>query len=54
MISRRWRTNQGVDHNFQIKCLKDFKAFCNNAEDRLSTFWRECWDMKALAASTLN
>ncbi|KAL1494319.1 hypothetical protein ABEB36_009934 [Hypothenemus hampei] len=46
MISKKWRTNQGVDNNFQIKCLKDFKAFCNNYEDRLVTFWTESWDAK--------
>ncbi|KAF7279176.1 hypothetical protein GWI33_007586 [Rhynchophorus ferrugineus] len=51
MISKRWRTNQAVDNSFQIKCLKDFKAFCNNSEDRLRTFWRESWDARELALS---
>ncbi|XP_066249180.1 GATOR complex protein Iml1 isoform X1 [Euwallacea similis] len=50
MISKKWRTNQGVDSNFQIKCLKDFKAFCNNNEDRLRSFWMECWDAKSLSS----
>ncbi|CAG9760851.1 unnamed protein product [Ceutorhynchus assimilis] len=49
MISKKWRTNQGVDSNFQIKCLKDFKAFCNNSESRLLTYWRESWDAKAMS-----
>ncbi|XP_030761534.1 GATOR complex protein Iml1 isoform X3 [Sitophilus oryzae] len=53
MVSRRWRTIQGVDNNFQIKCLKDFKAFCNNAEDRLRTFWRESWDARDFALSSV-
>ncbi|XP_048522891.1 GATOR complex protein Iml1 [Dendroctonus ponderosae] len=51
MISKKWRTNQGVDNNFQIKCLKDFKAFCNNAEDRLSSFWGASWDAKTLSST---
>ncbi|XP_050310253.1 GATOR complex protein Iml1 isoform X3 [Anthonomus grandis grandis] len=46
MISRKWRTNQGVDSNFQIKVLKDFKAFCSNSENRLRDFWRESWNAK--------
>lgn len=50
MISRRWRTNQGVDTNFQIKCLKDFRAFCNNSQGRLRTFWRESWDARDYVA----
>lgn len=46
MISRRWRTNQGVDNNFQLKLLKDFREFCKNCDNRLKNFWNECWEAK--------
>ncbi|XP_074029674.1 GATOR complex protein Iml1 isoform X2 [Leptinotarsa decemlineata] len=46
MVSKRWRTNQGVDTNFQLKLLKDFREFCNNSGNRLRTFWNESWETK--------
>ncbi|KAG5888099.1 hypothetical protein JTB14_021899 [Gonioctena quinquepunctata] len=46
MVSKRWRTNQGVDTNFQLKILKDFRQFCNNSENRLKNFWNESWETK--------
>lgn len=51
MISRRWRTNQAVDSNFQIRLLKDFKAFCENADNRLLVYWEQSWEMKEDASS---
>nr|XP_022917865.1 GATOR complex protein DEPDC5 isoform X2 [Onthophagus taurus] len=47
MISRRWRTNPAIDNNFQTKLLKDFRHFCLNYENRLKTFWDECWELKS-------
>ena len=52
MISKRWRTNQAVDTNFQVKMLKDFREFCANAENRLYTFWEECWTIKDAACTS--
>ncbi|XP_049824160.1 GATOR complex protein Iml1 isoform X3 [Aethina tumida] len=49
MVSRRWRTNQGVDNNFQTKLLKDFREFCANSEGRLKAFWEESWMAKESA-----
>lgn len=46
MISRRWRTNQAVDTNFQVKLLKDFREFCDNKDDRLRFFWDQSWEAK--------
>lgn len=46
MVSKRWRTNQGVDNNFQLRLLKDFREFCNNRYDRLRSFWLESWEAK--------
>lgn len=54
MVSKRWRTNQGVDTNFQLKLLKDFREFCSNSEDRLRTFWQESWEAKETAISFIN
>jgi hypothetical protein len=54
MVSRRWRTNQGVDNNFQTKLLKDFREFCANVDDRLRTFWEESWVTKENASTTFN
>ncbi|XP_018575456.1 GATOR complex protein DEPDC5 isoform X3 [Anoplophora glabripennis] len=54
MVSKRWRTNQGVDTNFQLKLLRDFREFCINSEDRLRTFWQESWDAKETAMSFMN
>ncbi|XP_057663602.1 GATOR complex protein Iml1 isoform X2 [Diorhabda carinulata] len=48
MVSKRWRTNQGVDTNCQLKILKDFREFCCNSKNRLRNFWYECWEAKEL------
>jgi hypothetical protein len=53
MVSRRWRTNQGVDNNFQTKLLKDFREFCANVDDRLRTFWEESWVTKENDVATV-
>ncbi|KAJ8973342.1 hypothetical protein NQ317_004654 [Molorchus minor] len=52
MVSKRWRTNQAVDNNFQLKLLKDFREFCSNSEDRLRSFWHESWEAKGIASCT--
>nr|CAI5831302.1 unnamed protein product [Callosobruchus analis] len=52
LLSKRWRTNQAVDSNLQLKILKDFRDFCNNAEDRLRTFWLDSWMAKAKESSS--
>ncbi|CAH1990123.1 unnamed protein product [Acanthoscelides obtectus] len=52
LLSKRWRTNQAVDSNLQLKILKDFRDFCNNAEDRLRTFWLDSWLTKAKDSSS--
>lgn len=49
MVSKRWRTNQAVDTNFQTKILKDFREFCANSEDRLRSFWEQSWESKEKA-----
>ncbi|CAH0554753.1 unnamed protein product [Brassicogethes aeneus] len=54
MVSRRWRTNQGVDNNFQTKLLKDFREFCANLDNRLKNFWEECWEAKEAAFTYRN
>ncbi|XP_018330140.1 GATOR complex protein DEPDC5-like [Agrilus planipennis] len=46
MVSRRWRTNQAVDYNFQVKMLKDFREFCSNHDNRLKYYWEQCWEVK--------
>jgi len=46
MVSRRWRTNQAVDTNFQVRLLKDFREFCDNKDDRLRSFWEQSWEAK--------
>uniref|UniRef100_A0A1Y1KCF9 DEP domain-containing protein n=3 Tax=Photinus pyralis TaxID=7054 RepID=A0A1Y1KCF9_PHOPY len=51
MISKRWRTNQAVDTNFQIRLLKDFREFCENKSDRLQSFWEESWEAKENACT---
>ncbi|CAH1099750.1 unnamed protein product [Psylliodes chrysocephalus] len=48
MLSKRWRTNQGVDNSIQLKLLKDFREFCSNSNNRLKNFWYECWETKEL------
>lgn len=55
MVSKRWRTNQAVDNNFQTKLLKDFREFCANDNNRLKMFWEKSWEAKeaALLASAL-
>ena len=46
MISRRWKmtSNTGATGEiaFMDKMLADFRAFCNNDNDRLKKFWQEC------------
>lgn len=54
MVSRRWRTNQGIDNNFQTKLLKDFREFCANVNDRLRTFWEDSWVIKENASTNAN
>ncbi|CAG9857512.1 unnamed protein product [Phyllotreta striolata] len=49
MLSKRWRTNQGIDNNVQLKILKDFREFCGNHNNRLRDFWRESWEAKEVA-----
>ncbi|KAF5306981.1 hypothetical protein FQR65_LT07204 [Abscondita terminalis] len=53
MISRRWRTNQAIDTNFQIRLLKDFREFCDNANDRLTIFWEKSWKAKEDACTRI-
>ncbi|XP_050506541.1 GATOR complex protein Iml1 isoform X1 [Diabrotica virgifera virgifera] len=48
MVSKRWRPNQGVDTNCQLKLLKDFREFCSNSKNRLRNFWYECWESKEM------
>lgn len=54
MVSRRWRTNQGVDNNFQTRLLKDFRDFCANVDDRLRIFWEESWVTKENAITNFS
>jgi len=46
MISKRWRslstTGATGDIAFMDKLLADFRRFCDNREDRLVEYWREC------------
>ena len=46
MISKRWRslstTGATGDIAFMDKLLADFRRFCDNREDRLVDYWREC------------
>lgn len=51
MVSKRWRTNQAVDTNFQTKLLKDFREFCSNVDDRLRNYWEESWHTKECTSS---
>ncbi|XP_046389719.1 GATOR complex protein Iml1 isoform X2 [Ischnura elegans] len=49
MISRRWKSSTTPamgDEAFQVKLLKDFRAFCANTDNRLKIFWESCWSMK--------
>ncbi len=50
MISKRWKqiSNTGAtgDIGFMDKMLLDFRAFCRNDDNRLKTFWDECWAKK--------
>lgn len=51
MVSKRWRTNQAVDTNFQTRLLRDFREFCSNVDDRLRNYWEECWLAKECAST---
>ena len=44
MLSKRWKTPPTGDEQFMTKILNDFRAFCSNADDRLKTFWDNCWN----------
>ncbi|XP_005093712.1 GATOR complex protein Iml1 isoform X2 [Aplysia californica] len=39
MSSRRWRTSNTGDEKFQDTMLADFRKFCSNDENRLTSFW---------------
>ena len=49
-VSKRWKqiSNTGAtgDIAFMDKMLADFRAFCANHDNRLKTFWDECWSQK--------
>ena len=49
-VSKRWKqiSNTGAtgDIDFMDKMLADFRAFCANHDNRLKTFWDECWAQK--------
>ena len=34
------------DIEFMDKMLADFRAFCRNDDNRLKSFWDECWAKK--------
>lgn len=48
--NKKWKAltiNNSVDGElFQLKMLKDFREFCSNADQRLSTFWASCQELK--------
>lgn len=54
MVSKRWRTNPTVDNNFQLKLMRDFKEFCANKDNRLKTYWDDCWQAKEQACTVMN
>lgn len=39
MLTRRWRSANTGDENFQDTVLEDFRKFCSNSDSRLSQFW---------------
>ena len=48
MISKRWKniSNTGATGEipFMDKLLADFRKFCSNEDNRLHSYWEECWD----------
>ena len=42
MLTKRWRTSNTGDENFQDKMLADFRAFCSNTDNRLLDYWESC------------
>jgi len=48
MISKRWKniSNTGATGEipFMDKLLADFRKFCSNEDNRLYSYWEECWD----------
>lgn len=50
IANKKWKSlviNNSQDGElFQIRMLRDFKDFCSNHDQRLSTFWDQCWENK--------
>ena len=48
IANKKWKslTVGGTDELFQLRMLRDFRAFCANADGRLMRFWDEAWEKK--------
>lgn len=50
IANKKWKSlviNNSADGEIvQMRMLRDFKAFCANQEDRLKSFWDDCWSRK--------
>lgn len=40
-LGKKWRTNQTGEEKYQDIMLADFRAFCDNHNNRLVNFWDE-------------
>jgi len=51
--NKKWKAqtiNNSADGElFQLKMLKDFREFCSNSDQRLSTFWAQSQELKRRA-----
>lgn len=51
--NKKWKAqtiNNSADGElFQLKMLKDFREFCSNSDQRLSTFWTQSQELKRKA-----
>lgn len=50
IANKKWKSlviNNSVEGElFQLRMLRDFKAFCANHNERLTGFWEQCWRQK--------
>lgn len=48
IANKKWKSLMitGTDEIFQLRLLRDFRAFCSNADGRLVKFWDESWEKK--------
>lgn len=50
IANKHWKmltmSNTPDSELFQLRMLQDFKDFCSNQNDRLLSFWENCWIQK--------